>query len=281
MANKKIAAITTVRNDAIFLPKWISYYGKELGFRSLFVILDGYDQERPECDGVDLVNFIQLPFRSADRVSGDKRRARVMSHFAAGLFQLFDAVIATDVDEFLLVDPDTNTSLVEYLTSLKNRTSVSGLGLDVGQHILEEQAIDDSLPMLGQRRYAHLSARYTKPSTAFRPVIWGSGMHRIKGHGFTIDPNLYLFHFGMVDHARSTEKTQDQDRLAAGWGDHLDRRELLFSIISESTPKNGDAYFDIARRRQFYRRPFYALNKPGMLKDEPVVKIPERFFGLV
>ena len=281
MANKKIAAITTVRNDAIFLPKWISYYGKELGFRSLFVILDGYDQERPECDGVDLVNFIQLPFRSADRVSGDKRRARVMSHFAAGLFQLFDAVIATDVDEFLLVDPDTNTSLVEYLTSLKNRTSVSGLGLDVGQHILEEQAIDDSLPMLGQRRYAHLSARYTKPSTAFRPVIWGSGMHRIKGHGFTIDPNLYLFHFGMIDYAMSTGKTADKDRLATGWGGHLERREALFKIIAEATPEPFETTTQKARKTQSLVRPLYAWNKPSLPGRPRVVEIPERFFGLV
>lgn len=278
---KKIAAITTVRNDALFLSKWISHYGEAFGYRCLFVILDGYDQERPDCKGSDEVNFIQLPFVPHERVLADKRRARIMSDIAAGLFQVFDIVTVTDVDEFLVVDPNTGQNLQDYLSSLGARTSVSGLGMDVGQHLIEEGPIDVSKPMLGQRKYAHLSARYTKPSTAFRRVNWGSGMHRIKGHGFSIDPNLFLFHFGMVDYERSTGKTLDKDRLATGWGDHLKRREMLFKIISENTPREGDDYFETARRRQFWQRPFYAWNKPGMLKDQPVVKIPERFFSLV
>lgn len=278
---KLIAAVTTARNDDLFLTKWIAHYGDAFGYRSLFVFLDGYDQTRPDCPGADQVNFLFLPHQPLERVPAMRRRARVMSHLAAGLFRYFDIVLATDVDEFLIVDPDTGTDLASYLSSLNNRVSVSGLGLDVGQHLILEEALDPDRPFLDQRRFAHLSARYTKPNTTFRPVTWGSGMHRVKRHNFHIDPNLFLFHFGMVDFGRSTGKTLDRDRLATGWGEHLQRRERLFKIITEAEPKDGDSYFPIARRRQTWRRPLHALNKPGMLRGDPVVTIPDRFRGLV
>ena len=278
---KRIAAITTVRNDDLFLPKWIAYYGQRFGFQNLYVFLDGHDQPKPDCDGADRVNFLYLPHTPLERVPAMRRRARVMSHLAAGLFKYFDIVLATDVDEFLVVDPNVGQSLPDYLSASKRRTSVSGLGIDVGQHMQLEQPLDLSRPFLDQRQFAHLSARYTKPNTTFRPVTWGSGMHRIKRHGFHIDPNLFLFHFGMVDYERSTGKTLDKDRLNTGWGGHLQRREELFHLITTATPTDGDATFASARRRQTWGRRPYALNKPGMLKDEPVIRIPDRFRSII
>ncbi|NRP14116.1 hypothetical protein XMM379_000271 [Aliiroseovarius sp. xm-m-379] len=278
---KLFAAMTTVRNDDLFLPKWIDHYGRAFGHRHLYVFLDGHDQEKPDCEGADQVNFLYLPHQPMERVGAMRRRARVMSALARGLYRYFDSVLACDVDEFLVVDPNLNTTLAGYLSLLTDKVSVSGLGLDVGQHMVEEGPLDPSRPFLDQRRYAHLSARYTKPITTFRPVTWGSGMHRIKGHGFRIDPNLFTFHFGMVDYERSTGKTLDKDRLATGWGGHLERREALFKIITEARAHDGDTYFPTARQRQRRERAPYALNKPGMLKDEPVVTIPDRFRGLI
>jgi hypothetical protein len=278
---KKIAAITTVRNDEFFLPKWIQYYGSEFGFKNLYVFLDGHDQKIPNCEGCDEVNFMYLPHMPLERVPAMRRRARVMSNLAAGLFRYFEIVLATDVDEFLVVDPKVDSHLVSYLSGLKRRTSVSGLGIDVGQHLFEEDPIDISRPFLEQRKYAHLSARYTKPNTTFRPVIWGSGMHRIKRNGFRIDPNLFLFHFGMVDYERSTGKTLDKDRLNTGWGEHLERREKLFHLVTKGAAKDGDIAFREVRKKQFWKRPFYALNKPGMIKIEPIISIPERFRSIV
>ena len=139
-----------------------------------------------------------------------------MSHLARRLFKYLDAVIVTDSDEFLIVDPSSNLSLSEYLSTSHTRASLSRLGLDVGQHLQLEGTLDLDKPFLDQRSFAHLPSRYTKPSVAFRPVTWGSGMHRIKGRNFHIDPNLYLFHFGMIDYQLATGKTADADRLATG-----------------------------------------------------------------
>ncbi len=278
---KRIAAITTVRNDALFLPRWIAHYGAAFGHRNLYVFLDGHDQPRPDCAGADQVNFIHLPHQPLKRAPAMRRRARTMSYLARGLWPYFDILLATDVDEFLLVDPNTGLELAAYLLQIKAGSSVSGLGLDVGQHLTEEAPLDPAQPFLDQRAFAHLSSRYTKPVVAFRPLTWGSGMHRIKGRNFQIDPNLYLFHFGMVDYQLATGKILDKDRLATGWAGHLERREALFGIISNASPLDGDAMFAKARRYQTRRRPLYALNKPAQMPGAPVIRIPTRFAGMV
>ena len=273
---KTIAALTTVRGEPVFLRKWVAHYGAALGAENLFVLLDGHDQEVPE--GLGRANVLRLPHRPAPRAEGDRRRARIMSHIARGLFHLYDMVIATDVDEFLVADPATGQDLRAYLSGLaRPGAAISALGLDVGQHRRAEGPLDPARPWLAQRAFAHVSARYTKPVVATRPGTGGSGMHRVKGRNFRIDPNLYLFHLGMADAARAAAKTADADRLAAGWAGHLARRERLFEWIEAAQPRDGDAYFATARRWQTWARPLFAPNKPGTIPGHPVIRIPERF----
>lgn len=272
------AVITCVRNDHVFLKKWIDYYGGNFGRQNLFVFMDGRDQAVP--DGSEGVTFIWLPHRPAERLRADRRRSQTISDLARALHRFMDCVIATDVDEFLLPDPDRHANLRAFIEDQpSNILTWSGLGLDVAQHMTLEDAIDLSTPVLGQRRFAHLSSRYTKPLVSFRPVTWGSGLHRIKGRNFHIHPDLYIFHFGMMDFALSTGKTSDNDRLQNGWGAHLQRREKVFEIVTTGQPRPGDEVFDHARRRQTWIRQLFALNKPAMMRENRVVEIPHRFFG--
>ncbi|WP_421701349.1 glycosyltransferase family 2 protein [Aliiroseovarius sp.] len=275
-----VAVITSVRNDDFFLSRWIDYYGSNFGHKNLYVILDGQDQPTP--DHAPEVNTLTMPRKPLERVPAMRRRARLVSDIARGLFRFYDVVIAGDVDEFIIPDPDHYPDLRTFIEAHQNTTSsISGLGLDVGQHIRLESELDPSKKMLDQRRFAHLSSRYTKPSISYKPCTWGSGFHRIKRQNFHISDKLYDFHFGMIDYARSTGKTADKDRLATGWGGHLERRERLFKIIDESTPMPGDDYFPTARRLQTWRRPWFAWNKPAMIKGDPVIEIPERFRGII
>jgi hypothetical protein len=126
-----------------------------------------------------------------------------------------------------------------------------------------------------------VSARYTKAVVANRPLRWGAGFHRVRFRNFHIDPNLFLFHFGMVDYDISKRKMEDQLLLSAGWRGHLDRRYELFDLITKKNPVDGDAFFKQARRRESILRPLFALNKPGMLPEKPVIRIPERFRSIV
>ncbi len=269
---KRIAAITMARNDTFFLSRWIEYYGKQFGAENLYIYLDGTDQEIPDNAGAAHVK--KLPHTDMSRAAGDKYRIGLMSDLAAELLKTYDIVIGCDCDEFLMVDPACGVSLAEYLADKKINTTVSGLGLDVGQHMKYEKALDRTKPFLVQRSYALLSTRYTKPVVINRAVRWGSGFHSINGHNFHIDKNLYLLHFGAVDMDMLLAKAAAR---GADWVNHLRRRgNGTINDVSQRRAR-GEKWMQVARVMQRIFRPIYALDKPGMLGIKRVVKIPGRF----
>ncbi|MDO4423973.1 MAG: glycosyltransferase family 2 protein [Pseudomonadota bacterium] len=269
---KKIAAITMARNDDFFLSRWIEYYGKLLGTENLYIYLDGTDQNIPENAGS--AHITKLPHTDMSRSAGDKYRIGKLSDLASKLLAQYDIIIGCDSDEFLMVDPALNQTLPEYLSNKKINTTLSGLGLDIGQHMKYEDALDTSKPFLSQRSFALLSTRYTKPVVINRPVHWGSGFHSIHGHNFHIDPNLYLLHFGAVDMDMLIAKAANR---GPDWVNHLRRRgNGTINDITNRTPR-GEIWLKIARILQTIFRPIYAIDKPGMLGLKRIVKLPGRF----
>ncbi len=267
------------RNDEFFLNRWIKYYGKELGEENLYIYLDGEDQPVPKNAGH--ANIIHEKRIAEHVVKAEKRRLGFLSKVAKKLLESYDIIIGVDADEFLIVDPKVEKNLSEYLSEIDTNPSVSGLGMDVGQDLNRENTLDKDLPFLAQREFALLSSRYTKPSIISQPVNWGSGFHRIKGHNFRIDPNLYLFHFGSVDYKMIQDRFLDKDRMATGRAGHIKKRAKTIDIISHSSAKKEEKWLTIARRLQTFARPIWAWNKPTMLKWKLVVKIPDRFKGIV
>ena len=269
---KRIAAITMARDDEFFLSRWIAYYGKQIGTGNLYILLDGKDQKTPLNAGN--AHIEKLPHTDMSRAAGDKYRIGKLSELAHKLLKSYDIVIGCDSDEFLIVDPNTKKTLAEYLSGLKIKTTVSGLGLDVGQHMKIEQPLDKNMALLEQREYALISTRYTKPVVINEPVNWGSGFHSIKNHNFHIDHNLYLLHFGAVDMNMLVTKATKR---GPDWVNHLRRRgNGTINSVTNKKPK-PEEYMHIARIMQSIFRPIYALDKPGMLGLKRVVKIPKRF----
>ena len=269
---KKIAVITMARDDEFFLSRWIAYYGKQFGTENLHILLDGIDQKIPENAGN--AHITKLPHKPMSRSGGDKYRIKQLSQLAHELLKTYDIVIGCDSDEFLIIDPKIHTTLSKYLSNKKIHTTLSGLGLDVGQHLYNEALLDKSAPFLEQREYALLSTRYTKPVVINKPVSWGSGFHSIRHHNFHIDQNLYLLHFGAIDMNMLEEKAKKR---GSDWLKHLRRRgNGTINAITKSNPKS-EKWLKIARILQTYCRPIYALRKPAMFGLKPVVKIPQRF----
>lgn len=268
---KRIAAITMARNDEFFLNRWIKYYGAQIGEENLYIYLDGLDQKIPS--GAGRANITKLPHKEEERQRGDKTRILLLSDLEKKLFaDGYDIVIGCDCDEFLVVNPKLNMTLQQYLSGIHAHTTVSGLGLDVGQDLNSESALDMNAPFLTQRKYALLSTRYTKPVVLFRPATWGSGFHSVKGHNFHIDKNLYLLHFGSVDLDMIKNKLGDR---AASWNTHLEKRARTITIVTNTKNKNKSK--KLARIMQTILRPIYDLNKPAMLGLKWVTKIPESF----
>ncbi len=278
---KRIAAITMVRNDEFYLRKWVEYYGKELGKENLYIFFDGTDQQIPDfCEGTTA----RLRERNPQHVvKAEKDRLGFLSQQAAVLFREkgYDLVIGTDADEFLVVDPAVNSSLADYLSSLKIGTSVSALGIDVGQHLDNEGVIDASRPFLEQRHNAYICSRYTKPSTIARPVRWGSGFHRVKGHDFHIDPNLFLFHFGSVDLKMIEDRMGNHDLVSTGRLKHIQKRARTIYLITGAKAREWGRTTRLLRLIHQYVRPIWAINKPWNTIRKYVVHIPERFSKIV
>ena len=277
---KKIAALTMARNDDFYLRKWVAYYGAQLGRENLYIYLDGLDQVVGDfCAGTHAQAVEKI---GSQVVAAEKGRLKFLSSKAAELLAGgYDLVIGVDADEFILVDPKRGQTLPEYLSSLSIRDSVSALGVDVGQKLGEEGDITEDRPFLQQRHYAQLGTRYTKPSIVAKPLVWGSGFHRIKGHNFHIAKDLFLFHFGYFDLRRIQDRCQDQDRLDQGWGKHIEKRSRTIRLVTEKKALDFDRWTRFARRCQAVCRPPYAWNKPGMLELKLVVRIPDRFRDLV
>ena len=270
---KRIAAITMARDDEFFLSRWIKYYGEQLGDENLYILLDGIDQPIPK--NIGNVHVTKIPHTAMSRAMGDKYRIGKISDIAKRLFDIgYDIVIGCDTDEFLIVDPKTRKTLSEYLSKIKIKTSVSGLGLDIGQNMNTEPKLNKRKPLLSQRSFALLSTRYTKPVVLNRPVHWGSGFHHVKGHSFHIDKNLYLLHFGAVDMNMLESKAAAR---GADWLNHLRRRgNGTINAVTNKKP-HGEKILCITRIMQRIFRPIYAIGKPGMLGIKWVVQIPTRF----
>lgn len=272
---KNIKAITMVRNDR-FLEKWVAYYGAQLGKENLYVYFDGEDQDVPDfCEGV---HTCLVPKMQGNVVSTERQRSRFISDKAAKLFaDGADMVIATDADEFLIVDPDLNIGLADFLSSLPKHNCHSGFGVDVLQHLPTERKIDFSKPFLQQRFRGWLYSRYTKPSVITRPLTWGGGCHRVKGQNFHIAKGLYLFHFGGVDLEYLREISAEPSRVANGWTRHQLKRQRAIEKVSSVKARPWDKIVPPVRRMQTLCRPIFAVNKPTTFGLKFVAEIPERF----
>lgn len=270
-----------VRNDEFYLRKWVEYYGRELGKENLYIFFDGKDQRVPDfCEGTTTLLRERNPQHV---VKAEKDRLGFLSQQAAKLFNEkgYDIVIGTDADEFLVVDPKLNIPLAKYLSHHRAKTSVSALGIDVGQHLHSEGVIDGSRPFLEQRHHAYICSRYTKPSVIMRPVRWGSGFHRIKGHNFRIDPNLFLFHFGSVDLKMIEDRMGNMDLVSTGRLKHIQKRARTIFLITGAESREWEKTTRLVRRIHQYVRPIWAINKPWNTIRKFVVRIPQRFSKIV
>ncbi|MDE6649091.1 MAG: glycosyltransferase family 2 protein [Muribaculaceae bacterium] len=278
---KKIAAITMVRDDDFFLRKWVEYYGKELGRENLYILFDGEDQKVPDfCKGTHTYIHKRLNNRI---VEGERMRLGLLSDKAAELLEKdgYDIIIGVDCDEFIIVDPKVGKGLAEYLSAQDIDFTISPLGVDIGQHLDKESEIDGNAKFLQQRRFAYLDTRYTKGSIIAKPIRWGRGFHRVKGHNFHICPDLYLFHFGCIDMKRMRERFMNPDRIGGSSTRHFKKRTKTISIVTNNEAKDFDRWTNIARKIQTWIRPPYSWNKPAMLGYKIVVEIPERFRNIL
>src|SRR5580704_8885346 len=105
-----IAALTFVFNEAINLPIWIKYYGKNFGERNLFVV----DRESTDgsTDNLGEVNKIIIPRDAFD----DKKKADFLSSMQNALLNYYEAVVCGDCDELVVPNIGVYENLADYVS---------------------------------------------------------------------------------------------------------------------------------------------------------------------
>lgn len=159
----KIAAITMVFNEQVFLPIWLHHYGRQLGENNLFVIDDGSND-----DSTNLSPIVNLVRKRRGALDEDDR-ARLISFFHEELLRFYDVVLYTDVDELLVVDPSAGLSLGELLAQL-SVPCLSAIGFNVIHDAVKESDINVNVPLFRQRRLLQFDAEYCKPLISRRPI---------------------------------------------------------------------------------------------------------------
>jgi Glycosyl transferase family 2 len=201
----RAAVVTMVRNEAVFLPIWLGYYGRFFAPEDIYVLDHGSDDGSTAGEG-----FVRVPVEHATVDWGwhrDTLQARQHT-----LLERYDAVLVADVDEIVVPAPSMG-DLGAYLASFE-RDFVTCRGYEV-IHMRGEGALDASRPVLEQRGWWFYSPAYCKPLLARVPMHWMGGLHaRADGQVFD-DGVLHLLHLHRMDYDLCLAR--HRQRVGAPW----------------------------------------------------------------
>ncbi len=236
----KIAAITMVYNEAVWLPVWARHYTRQVGADQCYVLDHGSTEPLATPPGM---NVVRLPRSPHD----DSRRAQFVSKFAASLLDYYDWVIYTDVDELVLADPRYHANLPAFCSTATTDT-ISAIGLDV-QHVPPlEPRLDPALPVGAQRGWVRFTSAMCKPVLTRTRLAWAPGFHSSdQPLGFA---SLYLFHLHWADHDLGLQrlaKTRSMPWANVSYGAHQrvsdNEWSTMFKGMSQ-LPRLPSAEFD-------------------------------------
>jgi hypothetical protein len=210
--------MTMVRDEAVFLPIWLRYYSRFFAAEDIYVLDHGSADGSTEGGG-----FVRVPVEH-DTVD-HAWRVEAVEQQQRRLLEEYDVVLAIDVDEIVVPEPDWGT-LGEYLSGFQEEY-VNCLGYEVLHLRDREPMLQLELPVMEQRGYWFAAKGYDKPVLATEPLSWKPGFHSRTDERWNLDPDLWLIHLHRVDYEICQERHRawrdrawsDQD-LSRGWAAH-------------------------------------------------------------
>jgi Glycosyl transferase family 2 len=215
---KRRAVLTIVQNEAVFLPIWLRYYSR------FFAPDDIYVLDHESTDGsTSGSGFVRIPVEH--ETVDHTWMVRTIEAHQHELLERYDMVLATDVDEIVVPNPEWGT-LGQYLDRFDEEW-INCLGYEV-LHLKDREApLCMDRPILEQRGYWFANAAYDKPALATVPMTWEPGFHTRSDGQLNLDPDLHLIHLHRMDyeiclarHRWRRERRWNQRDLTAGWAVH-------------------------------------------------------------
>ena len=283
----RVVVMTLARDEAELLPRWLAYYGSQVGYDNLVVLDDGTVDGTT--DDLPCLRYRLPP--GPWKAPWAKTRLRLVNGLAAGLLAVNDVVIYTDVDEIIVPDPDRHPDLRAYLAARTECAAIAPLAVEVVHHVGSEPPLDPSRGLLEQRGFAKYSPAMCKPM-----VRWGGGgrwSHAFHASAtpFPVDPELWMFHLKFADEAllRRTARVREHIHRVEGrghpasfWAMSEDTIAATLARWTEGTadvPDLDPAELDLGGLVQLDERGNYqaAANQVASLETTPLRRIPARF----
>lgn len=295
MSAPRIAFVTMVRDEPVFLPLWIAHYARIAPRDHLFVIFDGLDQPIPEiAHGTQVLRVPQIPI-----VAGfEEGRWRMLTSFANALLERFDVVVLNDVDELIVLDPDAGGDLAGAIAEAQEIGVISPFAVEtIHRTDLEPAPLDPTAPILRQRRHARINAAYAKPCITARNLRWSLGGHTADFPKLHLSRKLYLFHLRALDRdmmqARQAKRLQlvsdATGKVIAGvagpsWSVGTDEVDAyLTKFIERGAPVEGGFDFNWQRTRieaEWTCDPKTGFWQHARFVNHRTYRVPDRFLDL-
>ena len=287
----RLAAVTMVRDEAAMLPRWIDHYSRQCDGPASLVVLDDNSKDGSTDDLP--CSVIRIPEETKKRYF-ERSRMKMSSGIAAGLLAVYDAVMFTDADEFLVADPAKYETLTDLVWDRPGVEALAALCLNVVHHVGAEGDLDPAQPILAQRRLGKFIPRMCKPALKRTPAAWTAASHGLTAP-YSIDEDLYLFHakfadretlHGTAEHRQWITDTYGRAKTST-WGLGADKMtKLLDKAVAEGDPSGAPEFAPpsraeldaiVQRRKEGELWSSRGANQFKAMKKQPFVTIPERF----
>ncbi len=107
-----LGALTMVYRDYDLLERWYNYYKEQIGAENIYIYSHGNDPKHREiAEGENVMN---VPRDESFRLF-EVNRWRMMGFFASAMLEFYRYMIVSDVDEFVVADPQTGMTAAEYI----------------------------------------------------------------------------------------------------------------------------------------------------------------------
>jgi Glycosyl transferase family 2 len=186
------AVLTIVKNEPIFLPIFLRYYGQ------FFAADDSHVLDHGTTDGsTDIGGFTREPV-DHPFVDHSWMRDTVQAR-QHELLESYEYVLFCDVDEIIAPNPTKYDGLGDYIDRM-TADYVNCRGVEVLHQKDTEPPIDLDRPVLDQRGWWFRNYIYSKPLLSRVPLHWVPGFHHRDDGTSNQDLDLLLIHLHRMDY---------------------------------------------------------------------------------
>lgn len=225
------AVMTIVRNENVFLPIWLRYYGQFFSAHDIYVIDHQSNDGSTEGDG-----FVRIPVSHPE--FGVGWQLEVIQRYQHTLVGRYDVVLYAEVDEIVAPDPRLG-DLGSYIDHF-SEDFVTCQGYEVLHRRDLEPEFDSTKPVLGQRSTWYANLLYSKSLLARVPMLWNVGFHRRLDRKTNHDLHLYLIHLHRMDYNICVARNHERTRFPLA---HIDRSNSWGYQNHITDPTHFDSWF--------------------------------------